>query len=255
VKTRTTNAAEDQPPQTPAAIDLAALQNLFDQVPDVAFFVKDVGGRYVVVNQSLALRHGFRERSQVIGKRPSDICPGDFGGVPARQDADVLRTGRPLIDHLELHWYEPQRPGWCLTTKLPLRNTDGQIIGLIGVSRDVRAAIPPTDIPPGVAEALAAFEENFDEPVTPAMLARQAGLSPSRFARLIHRVFGLTPTQYIAKVRISAASRMLRETNRTVAQIAQACGFYDHSAFTRSFRRLTGLTPLQARKQSHGSAS
>lgn len=244
------NTAERQSPPTPTAIDLAALQELFDQVPDVAFFVKDAGGKYVAVNQSLVSRHGFRERVQVIGKRPSDICPGDFGGVPARQDADILRTGRPLIDHLELHWYEPQRPGWCLTTKLPLRNADGQIVGLIGVSRDVRAAIPASDIPPGVADALTAFEQSFDEPVTPASLARQAGLSPSRFARLIRRVFGVTPSQYIAKVRISAASRMLRETNRTVAQIAQACGFYDHSAFTRSFRRLTGLTPLQARKRS-----
>ena len=62
-------------------------------------------------------------------------------GIPSQQDAAVLRTGQPICDHLELHWYEPHKPGWCLTTKLPLRDATGTIVGLIGLSRDVRAPI------------------------------------------------------------------------------------------------------------------
>ena len=46
------------------------------------------------------------------------------------------------------------------------------------------------------------------------------------------RLFGLTPSQFIAKGRITAASRLLQETDQSVADIAPACGFYDHSAFT-----------------------
>lgn len=231
----------------PLLLDISLLENLFDQVPDVAFFVKDTAGRYTAVNSSLVARHGLAEKSQVLGKRPRDICPGDFGGIPSRQDATVLRTGRPILDHLEMHWYAPHRPGWCLTTKLPIRDAAGTIVGLIGISRDVRAPIQSREIPIKVAEAINHFEANLADAVTPAALSRRAGLPPHRFARFTKRFFGLTPSQFIAKARITAASRLLRETDKSVAQIAISCGFYDHSAFTRAFRKFTGTTPSALR--------
>ena len=235
------------PASVPPLIDVSVLENLFDQVPDVAFFVKDLAGCYTAVNASLVARHGLREESQVLGKRPRDICPGDFGSIPSRQDAAVLRTGRPILNHLELHWYAPHKPGWCLTTKLPIRDAAGAIVGLIGISRDVRAPIQTREIPLKVAEALNHFEANLADPITPAALARRAGLPPHRFARFMKRFFGLTPNQFIAKARITAASRLLHETDNSVADIALSCGFYDHSAFTRAFRKVTGTTPSQFR--------
>ena len=234
-------------PSVPPPVDLSVLENLFDQIPDVAFFVKDVSGLYTAVNTSLVARHGLHQKSQVIGKRPKDICPGDFGGTPSRQDAAILRTGRPMLDHLELHWYAPNEPGWCLTTKLPIRGAAGAIVGIIGISRDVRAPIRTGEIPVEVAEALNHFEANLSDAITPAVLARRAGLAPHRFARFMKRFFGLTPSQFIARARISAASRLLRETDNSVADIALSCGFYDHSAFSRAFRKVTGTTPTQRR--------
>ena len=231
----------------PAPVAASLLETLFDQAPDVAFFIKDAAGRYLAVNASLVERHGLRNKSEVLGKRPCDICPGDFGHIPSAQDAAVLRTGRPLLDHLELHWSMPHKPGWCLTTKLPMRDASGDIIGLIGISRDVRAPIETRDIPVEFAAALDHFENNVSDSVTPSALARRARLAPHRFARLMKRFFGLTPSQFIAKTRIAAASRLLRETDQSVADIALACGFYDHSAFTRSFRAMTGVTPTQFR--------
>jgi AraC-like DNA-binding protein len=228
-------------------VDASVLEKLFDQAPDVAFFIKDAAGRYLAVNASLVERHGLRHKAQVLGKRPCDICPGDFGRIPSAQDATVLRTGRPILDHLELHWYAPHKPGWCLTTKLPMRDAAGRIIGLIGISRDVRAPIETREIPVEFAAALDYFESNVAEAVTPSTLARRARLAPHRFARLMKRFFGLTPSQFIAKTRIAAASRLLRETDQSVAAIALACGFYDHSAFTRTFRAMTGVTPTQFR--------
>ncbi|MBN2508251.1 MAG: AraC family transcriptional regulator [Verrucomicrobia bacterium] len=219
------------------------LAELFDHAPDLAFFVKDGDGRYVAVNQSLVKRHGFRHKSQVLGRRPCDICPGDFGRLPAGQDALVLRTGTPLIDHLEQQWYLPQKPVWCLTTKLPLRDAAGKVVGLIGISRDVRAPVDPRNIPPELAAALEHFETNLAEPVTPAILARRAGLTPARFARLIHRFFDLTPTQFLTQTRLTVAARLLRETGLGVCEIAHACGFYDHSAFSRAFHSAMGVTP------------
>jgi AraC-like DNA-binding protein len=223
------------------------LEQLFDQAPDVVFFIKDAAGRYLTVNESLVERHGFRSKSQVLGKRPSDICPGDCGRIPSQQDAALLRTGRPILDHLELHWYAPNRPGWCLTTKLPMRDSNGVIVGLIGISRDVRAPIRTRDIPVEFAAALEQLESGVADPVTPSGLARRAGMAPHRFARLMKRYFALTPRQYITKTRIALASRLLRETQQTIAEIGLAAGFYDHSAFTRAFRSVTGVTPRQFR--------
>jgi AraC-like DNA-binding protein len=234
--------------QTPQSLlDAGLLEVLFNQMPDVAFFVKDDHGCYVAVNDSLIERHGIRKRSDVIGKRPIDICPGDLGRIPSEQDDTVLRSGKPILDQLELHWYAPHQPGWCLTTKLPIRDSAGRVIGLVGISRDVRIPESADEIPLEFAKALTSFVENLSEPITPALLARRAKLSPQRFARLMKRVHGLTPSQFIAKTRIATASRLLRETDQSVADIATACGFYDHSAFTRTFRSATGVTPSEFR--------
>ena len=128
-----------------------------------------------------------------------------------------------------------------------MRDAAGNIVGLIGISRDVRAPIETRDIPVEFAAALDHFENNVAEPITPSALAERARLAPPRFARLMKRFFGLTPSQFIAKTRIAAASRLLRETKQSVADIALACGFYDHSAFTRTFRAMTGVTPTRFR--------
>lgn len=231
------------------SIDLGTLQALFDLAPDVAFFVKDSEGRYVTVNQSLLSRHGLRLPSDAIGKRPIEICPGDFGRIPTEQDQRVLRTGKPLVEHLELQWHRPSEPVWCLTSKLPLRDSAGRTTGIIGFSRDVRAPVQTGDITLTFAEVIAQFEENPSEHCSPATLADRSQLSRSQFAKLTRRVFGLTPLQFIVKTRITAGSRLLRETDKPVAEIAQLCGYHDQSAFTRAFRATTGLAPLEYRRQ------
>ncbi len=244
-----TKYPESALPSRVSPVDVTLLERLFDQSPDVAFFVKDAEGQYVAVNDSLVARHGLKSKSQVIGKCPRDICPGDFGRIPTEQDEKVLRTGQPLVDHLEMQWHRPNNPVWCLTTKLPMQDSSGAVVGLIGFSRDVQVPVEPHEIPSGFARALAEFEQNLSSEVTPAWLARRSRLSSQRLARLTKRLFGLTPSQFITKSRIAAASRMLREPEQSVSEIAHACGFYDHSAFTRAFRSATGMTPSEFRTQ------
>jgi PAS domain S-box-containing protein len=232
-----------------AGVDPRLLEQLFDHTPDLAFFIKDDRGRYVAVNHSLVERHGLKAKLEMIGKRPSDVCPGDFGRIPAEQDAYVLRTGRAIMERLELQWYSPHKPVWCLTTKLPIISPAGVVTGIIGISQDVRSPIRPREIPADLAKALHRLETGYAEPLTPSELAGVAGLPVARFARLVKRIFGITPIQLITKTRIAAASRMLRETDHSVARIAQECGYYDHSAFTRSFRAVTSVTPTQFRAE------
>ena len=247
MKLSTTAALRAIASRTDAGVDMRLLEQLFDHTPDIAFFIKDAAGRYLVVNGSLVERHGLRSKLQMIGRRPSDVCPGDFGRIPTEQDAAVLRTGRAIIERLELHWYAPHKPVWCLTTKLPMRDAAGAVTGIIGMSKDVRAPMPTKEIPAEIAAALRRLESAFADPLTPSALAGIARLPAARFARIIKRIFGITPSQLISKTRIAAASLLLRDTDRTVADIAHECGFSDHSAFTRAFRAVTSATPTQFR--------
>lgn len=228
---------------------LDVIEQLFDHVPETVFFLKDAAGRYVAVNQSLVERCGLKSKDQLIGRRVQDVFPAELAKRFADQDARVLRTGRPIVDHLELHWYARRRAGWCLTTKLPLRDERKNVVGLVGISRDLRAPGDRGSIPASLAGTLEYLETQFGEDVSPASLAARAGLSPVRFARLIKRIFRLTPSQLIAQTRLEAASSLLLETKQHVVEIAHTCGFYDHSAFTRAFRSATGMTPTQFRAQ------
>ncbi len=229
------------------AVAAGELERLFAQTPDIAFFIKDREGRYTVVNRSLVERNGLRDKSQLIGRRPHEVFPGDLGRSFSEQDARVISSGRPILDHLELHWRAPQRPVWCLTTKLPLRDAAGHVTGLIGISRDVRAPVGVADISAGVSRALEYLENHFAEEMSPSSLARRAGVSQPRFARIVKRVFGMTPGQIITKTRLAAASLKLRESGVSISEVALDCGFFDHSAFTRAFRSATGITPTQFR--------
>ena len=220
---------------------------LFEQLPEVAFFVKDRAGRYTAVNGSLLRRVGLKERGDLLGKTVAEVFPSDLAARFEAQDAEVLRTGRPVRDQLELHWYADRQQGWCLTTKLPLRDASGNVTGLVGISRDVRPPGETAEIPAAVAEAVAWLQQNYGESLTAVSLAQQARMAPGRFARITKRLFGLSPQQMITQTRLQAATALLESTSTSVAEIAVTCGFTDHSAFTRTFKSALGLTPTQHR--------
>lgn len=230
----------------PVSAELAMIEQLFDHVPDTAFFLKDIRGRYTAVNQSLVERCGLSDKSQLLGRSVFEVFPKQLAELYAAQDALVVKTGHPIIDHLELHWYIRRRAGWCLTTKLPMRDRNGRVVGVVGISRDLRAA--GEAIPPTLPATLEYLEAHCDEHITASSLARQAGLPSVRFARLVKRIFRVTPKQLILQTRLTAAARLLTETDQSIATIACACGFYDHSAMTRAFRSATNLTPTQFRQ-------
>jgi PAS domain S-box-containing protein len=233
--------------QSLAALSPATMVELFEQLPEVAFFVKDVAGRYTAVNVSLLRRTGLRERSDLIGKTVQDVFPPDLAARFELQDAEVLRSGRPVRDQLELHWNTSQQRSWCLTTKLPLRDAAGTVTGLVGISRDVNPPGETPEVPAAVAEAVTWLQQHYGGTLSATSLAAKAGMPAGRFARITKRLFGLSPQQMIAQTRLQAAARLLETTTGSIAEIALACGFADHSAFTRAFKSALGHTPMQHR--------
>ncbi|WP_394827149.1 helix-turn-helix domain-containing protein [Pendulispora albinea] len=229
--------------------DPALLEHLFDRLPDVAFFVKDRQERYVMINETFLSRCGIQHKEQVLGRTAEDVFPRGLGAGYTAQDRLVLRTGNEIVDRLELHIYPDGQQGWCLTYKTPLRDGAGAIQGLAGISRDLHR---PDERHPEyrrLAEAIDFLHAHYDESLRLEALTRKVGLSMDRFERLVAQVFHLTPRQLLTKIRVEAASRLLREGQASVAAIAHACGYSDHSAFTRNFRATVGLTPRAFRQR------
>jgi len=231
------------------------LERLFDDLPNVAFFIKDRAGRYVAVNRTLAERCAFTDKTALLGKRPSDFYAAALAARYERQDRVILETGRPLLHSLELHLYPGRQRGWCLTNKYPARDTKtGEIVGIIGISRDVETS-PRGVEARGFGELAAALEQaqkRIADPPGIEELAAICGLTPHHFSRLVQRVFHLTPQKLLVKIRIDEALHLLAATPRSLADIAYATGFCDQSAFTRHFRRMTGLPPGVFRSQNAG---
>lgn len=220
---------------------------LFDYLPDIVFFIKDRHGRYIAANRTLVERCGLQTREQLLGRRPSDVLGPTLGREYEKQDEAVLRTGEEITDQLELHVTELHDVGWCLTTKMPLVARDGSTAGLVGVSRDLRIPDVRSDDFSHIADAIAYAEENLSRRPGIRELADIAGMSVYQLDRRMRRVFGLTTGQWVLKNRIGHASRLLVDSDLGIAEVALAAGYADQSAFTRQFRRSTGLAPSQYR--------
>jgi AraC-like DNA-binding protein len=225
---------------------------LFDCLLDVVFFIKNQRGEYVVVNRSLVERCGRRAKSELIGRTADDVFPSPLGQSYKSQDEEVLCSGQPILDQLELHFYPTGQCGWCVTNKLPLRGADGTVVGLYGVSKDVQLANERSEDFSAVARAVRRIHEDYERPLPVGELAAEAGLSAYQFEQRIRRIFHLTAGQLIQKVRMEHALALLTQTGESIAAISSKCGYSDHSAFTRKFRETVGLSPSEYRRSGRG---
>jgi AraC-like DNA-binding protein len=225
-------------------VGAAEQEALFDIVPDVVYFAKDREGRYTSVNQTLVERCGRQHKWELLGRTPVDVFPRALGESYAAQDRQVVTTGEAILDRLELHLFPGRGPGWCLTRKLPIR--DGRrVIGLVGVSRDLGRPDRHDPVYPRLARVVERIRARVGDEVRVGDLARLAELSVSQLERQFRRVFQLTPHRFVVKLRVDRAARLLEEGRASIATIAQACGYADHSAFTRQFRAVVGVTPRE----------
>ncbi|SDH68325.1 AraC family transcriptional regulator [Pseudomonas panipatensis] len=226
---------------------LRQIAPLFDAMPGVVFFVKDRQARYVLVNQTLAQRCGVKQVRELLGLTAEQVFPARYGPIYTEQDRRVLSGGGQLSDQLELHLYPARQPGWCLTHKLALRDAEGAIIGMAGISCDLPGVPSSHPAYPRLAAVDAHIREHFDQPISLSELTELAGLSVAQLERYCKRIFQLTPRQMIHKARLGAATRLLAG-ELPITEIALRCGYTDHSAFSRQFRALTGLSPTQYRE-------
>ncbi|MCU1719213.1 AraC family transcriptional regulator [Pseudomonas sp. 5P_3.1_Bac2] len=243
---------QQSPADLPSLLaSLSQVAPLFDVMPGVVFFIKDSQARYALVNQTLANRCGYKNKQDLLGRTAEDVFPPRFGPGYTAQDLQVINSGKRLDEQLELHLYPGRQPGWCLTHKLALHNNQGVVIGMAGVSCDLQAAQNAHPAYQKLAAVDSYIRQNHSRAISLAELTDLTGLSVAQLERLCKRIFQLTPRQMIHKARLGCASQLLLEGQLSITEIALRCGYTDHSAFSRQFKALTGLSPSQYREAQH----
>lgn len=223
---------------------------LFDDFSETVFFIKDLECRYIVFSQALLRRCNCRKKTDLLGKTASEVLGATLGGGYERQDRSVIAHQRPIRDFLELHVYPDLSVNWCITNKHPLYDGNSELIGIAGTSRDLKPVDMESDEFSRISPVLEYVTENLHEPPTVEHLSSIVELSPYQLDRRIQKIFSLTTGQWVLKQRLDRARQLLDSTQSSIAEIALATGYADQSAFTRQFRKTTGLTPIQFRSLS-----
>ncbi len=113
------------------------LRTLIDNLPDY-IFIKDAASRFVINNIAHLGALGATTQDEVVGKTDFDIFPRELAAQYYADEQEVVRSGQPLGNQEEP--VMDQTTGdrkWLLTTKVPLRDSHGKIVGLVGIARDI----------------------------------------------------------------------------------------------------------------------
>ncbi|MGQ9621346.1 MAG: sensor histidine kinase, partial [Bacteroidales bacterium] len=112
------------------------LRTLIDALPD-RIYIKDTQSRFIICNKALVKRMGKNEISEIIGKSDLDLLPKELAELYYNKEQEILQTGEPLINHEEPLGMIAGVQRWNLTTKVPLKDASGNIIGLVGIGKDI----------------------------------------------------------------------------------------------------------------------
>jgi AraC-like DNA-binding protein len=219
------------------------LSRLFAHVPGAHFFVKDAESRLMAASPAMLERLGLKEEAEIVGTRDTDYFPEEIADQFVRDDQLVLESGEALINRVEIGFNEQRVMDWFVTTKLPIHDGEGRVMGIGGVTQSYegkrRALVPFSS----VSKAVEHIRNHLDRRLDAKELAQAAGMSIRQLTRKFREAFDMTPHEFALKTRIQAASEALAGTDAPIIVVALDFGFCDQSAFTVQFRKHMGQTP------------
>jgi PAS domain S-box-containing protein len=217
---------------------------MFDHLPDLAFFAKDREFRLMCASRRFIERFGFHHEAEMIGRNDFDLFPARLAENFRRDDEEVLTSGKPKLNIVELFFTDQGIPDWFVTNKLPLFDEKGRVIGLMGTVQSFEGKKQVLQPYLQIDRALAYIREHFRSGVSITELAQIVHLSPRQLHRKFVETFGASPQAFIMKLRIQAACELLQKEGSQIAEVGRDLGFCDQSAFTQHFHRHMGMTPL-----------
>jgi two-component system, sensor histidine kinase and response regulator len=144
-------------------LELTCMRNLLSATEERVYF-KDRLSRFLLVSAGwIAAYAPGRAAEDLIGKTDFDVFSGEHALAAWRDEQQVICTGKPLVGKVELETYAGRADTWVSTTKMPLRNERGRIVGTFGISRDVTAQITAEETLAQQAHQLRAQNESLRE--------------------------------------------------------------------------------------------
>lgn len=222
------------------------LEDLFNAIPEAYYFVKDRDSRFMSANENFAFMLGESSVNDIIGKTDFDYSANFLAEAFVADDRNVMETGIPILNKVELVPNESSLD-WLKTSKTPLYGTNGQIIGLAGLTCSISVSESLYHDHPEMLAIVNYVRRQFRNRITISDIAEAASISPSTVERLFRRTFGITPFMFVLRTRLNAACELLRQDTESLSDIAQLCGFNDQTSMTRAFRTELKITPLRYR--------
>jgi PAS domain S-box-containing protein len=111
---------------------------LMENSPDMIYF-KDRQSRFLRASKAFADRLGGRSPESIVGRTDFEIYSEEHARPAFEDEQEIIRTGKPLIGKIEKETWQDDRVTWVLTSKMPLRDKDGEIAGTFGISKDITA--------------------------------------------------------------------------------------------------------------------
>jgi PAS domain S-box-containing protein len=125
-----------EPPMLAMGKEEFFLRTLLQNIPDYIYF-KDEQSRFVMINPALARYFNFGSPEEAVGKTDFDIFTHEHASKAYADEQKVMQTGKPLVGMEEKETLPDGTVHWVTTTKLPLRDARGWIVGTFGISRDI----------------------------------------------------------------------------------------------------------------------
>lgn len=223
--------------------------DLFEHMSDVYFFVKDRQCRFIKVNENFLRLFGYQNSCEIIGLTDFDMVTRDLALKYQCTDLNVLETGEPLINYPESVSSAEDITSLHITTKLPIFNQQGSIIGLAGTTRDTLKAYHTIQPFSELQAAIEKIENYYAERLTIEDIAASVNMTESTFLRHFKKHFKISPLKYLNQVRFNAASELLIKTDLPISEIAHKTGFCDQSHLARGMRSTCNLTPTLYRQK------
>lgn len=220
---------------------------IFNFLPHVIFYVKDRSRRWVTCNQAALVLLRCNDCSEIIGAREEDFFPEAVASAIKEDDSRILKHGECIVDRVELISNEHGELVWAKTTKLPVQNATGAVLGLVGITQllEVNSQLPPRF--EKFRAVVRLIDRGLDSVPAISELAMVANMSESHFRRSFKQCFGIAPQEFILQQRLRNAAKLLTRTDLPIAKVALDCGFGDQSHFSRQFGRFFGRTPRSYR--------
>jgi sigma-B regulation protein RsbU (phosphoserine phosphatase) len=114
------------------------LRTLIDNLPDYVY-AKDAEGRFIVANAGVSRQMGFSSPNEIIGKSDFDLFPHELATRYHAEEQKIIRSGEGLYNHEgpSVDASKKEKNRWVSTTKVPLRNAQGEITGFVGLGQDI----------------------------------------------------------------------------------------------------------------------